>query len=108
MNLGVPPFDDVHVRKALNYAYDKAGGSQLGGGALTGANAGHIFPDGLLDNKLKDYNPYATEDGHGDLEKAKAEMAQSKYDADQDGVCDDPVCENVITLGVQQDPGSRR
>ncbi len=67
MNLGVPPFDDVHVRKALNYAYDKAGGRQLGGGALTGSNAGHIFPDGLLDNKLKDYNPYATPDDHGDL-----------------------------------------
>ncbi len=33
MNLGVPPFDDIHVRKALNYAYDKAGGSQLSGGA---------------------------------------------------------------------------
>jgi ABC-type transport system substrate-binding protein len=55
MNLGVPPFDDVHVRKALNYAYDKAGGRQLSGGVLTGTNAGHIFPDGLLDNILKDY-----------------------------------------------------
>ena len=107
MNLGVPPFDDVHVRKALNYAYDKAGGRQLGGGALTGSNAGHIFPDGLLDNKLKDYNPYATTDDHGDLALAQAEMAQSKYDTDGDGVCDDPVCDNVIALGVQQDPGPK-
>jgi peptide/nickel transport system substrate-binding protein len=107
MNLGVPPFDDVHVRKALNFAYDKAGGRQLSGGALTGTNAGHIFPDGLLDNKLKDYNPYATEGDNGDLELAKAEMALSKYDTDGDGVCDDPVCENVIALGVQQDPGPR-
>ena len=108
MNLGVPPFDDIHVRKALNYVFDKAGSIQLSGGPLTGSVAGHMFPDGLLDNQLKDYDPYATEDGHGDLEKAKAEMAQSKYDADDDGVCDDPVCENVITLGVQQDPGPRR
>jgi peptide/nickel transport system substrate-binding protein len=107
MNLGVPPFDDLHVRKALNYAYDKAGGRQLSGGPLSGSNAGHIFPDGLLDNKLKDYDPYATEDDHGDLELAKAEMAQSKYDTDGDGVCDDPVCQNVIALGVQQEPGPK-
>ena len=107
MNLGVPPFDDIHVRKALNYAYDKAGGRQLAGGALTGTNAGHIFPDGLLDNILKDYDPYATEDDSGDLEKAKAEMAQSKYDSDGDGVCDDPVCQDVIALGVQQEPGPK-
>jgi peptide/nickel transport system substrate-binding protein len=108
MNLGVPPFDDIHVRKALNYVFDKAGSIQLSGGPLTGSVADHMFPDGLLNNQLKDYAPYATEDSHGDLEKAKAEMAQSKYDADHDGVCDDPVCQNVITLGVQQDPGPRR
>jgi ABC-type transport system substrate-binding protein len=107
MNLGVPPFDDIHVRKALNYAYDKAGGRQLAGGPLTGTNAGHIFPDGLLLNKLKDYDPYATDGDNGDIEKAKAEMAQSKYDTDGDGVCDDPVCQNVIALGVQQDPGPK-
>ena len=34
MNLGVPPFDDVQVRKAVNLAYDKAGGRQLAGGPL--------------------------------------------------------------------------
>ena len=107
INLGVPPFDDIHVRKAMNYAYDKAGGRQLAGGALTGTNAGHIFPDGLLNNQLKDYDPYATDGDHGDLEKAKAEMALSKYDSDGDGVCDDPVCDDVIALGVQQDPGPR-
>ena len=80
MNLGVPPFDDIHVRKALNWVIDKAGSIQLSGGALTGSVEGHIFPDGLINNELKDYDPYATADGHGDLEKAKAEMAQSKYD----------------------------
>ena len=107
MNLGVPPFDDVHVRKALNFAYDKSGVGNSGVAPLTGANAGHVFPDGLLDNTLKDYNPYATEDDGGDLALAQAEMARSKYDSDQDGVCDDPVCENVIALGVQQDPGPK-
>ena len=60
-----------------------------------------------MDNKLKDYNPYATEDDGGDLALAQAEMAQSKYDSDGDGVCDDPVCQDVIALGVQQDPGPK-
>ena len=65
MNLAVPPFDDVHVRKAVNWAWNKAGGRQLAGGPLVGVNAGHIFPDGLLNNLLKDYNPYATPDDCG-------------------------------------------
>jgi peptide/nickel transport system substrate-binding protein len=108
MNLGVPPFDDIHVRKALNWVFDKAGSIQLSGGALTGSVEEHIFPDGLINNELKDYAPYATDGSHGDLEKAKAEMALSKYDSNGDGVCDDPVCQNVIALGVQQDPGPRR
>ncbi|MEP6973520.1 MAG: ABC transporter substrate-binding protein [Actinomycetota bacterium] len=107
MNLGVPPFDDVHVRKAMNYVYDKAGERQLTGGPLSGANAGHIFADGLLNNVLKDYDPYASPDSHGDLTKAKAEMALSKYDSNGDGVCDDPVCDNVIALGITQDPGPK-
>jgi ABC-type transport system substrate-binding protein len=46
MNLGVPPFDDIHVRKALNLVYDKAGERQLTGGPLSGANAGHIKRQG--------------------------------------------------------------
>lgn len=107
MNLGVPPFDDIHVRKALNYVYDKAGERQLTGGPLTGDNAGHIFADGLLNDVLKDYDPYATPGSHGDVDKAKAEMAQSKYDSNGDGICDDPVCDNVIALGITQDPGPK-
>jgi ABC-type transport system substrate-binding protein len=107
MNLGVPPFDDIHVRKAVNLVYDKQGNRQLNGGPLTADIAGHIFSDGLLDNQLKDYNPYATPGDRGDLAAAKAEMAQSKYDSNGDGVCDSPVCDNVLALGVQQDPGPK-
>jgi len=107
MNLAVPPFDDIHVRKAVNLALDKAGGRQLGGGPLTGVNAGHIFPDGLLNNLLKDYNPYATPDDHGDIDKAKAEMALSKYDTNQDGVCDADVCKNILTITSTTDPAPR-
>ena len=107
MNLAIPPFDDIHVRKAVNFALDKAGGRQLGGGALTGVNAGHIFPDGLLNNLLKDYNPYASADDHGDAAAAMEEMKLSKYDSNQDGVCDDPVCDGILTITSTTDPAPK-
>ncbi len=104
MNLGIPPFDDIHVRKAVNYAIDKAGGRQLAGGPLTGVNAGHIFPNGLLNNLLKDYDPYASPGDDGDITKAKAEMALSKYDTNHDGVCDADVCKNILAVTSTTDP----
>ena len=33
-NLAVPPFDDVHVRKAVSWAFDKQGFRQLRGGRV--------------------------------------------------------------------------
>ncbi len=103
MNLGTPPFDDIHVRKAVNYAIDKDGFRRIGGGPATAEIAGHFVPDSMLNNLLKDYNPYATPNDQGadtpdGLNLAKQEMAQSKYDHNGDGVCDDPVCKNVLTV----------
>ncbi len=108
MNLAVAPFDDLYVRKAVNFAIDKAGIRQLAGGPLVGVNAGHIFPNGLTDNLLLDYDPYATPDDSGDVEAAKAEMAQSKYDTDGDGTCDDPSCEDILTITTNVDPNPRQ
>ncbi len=71
-------------------------------------NAGHIFPDGLLNNVLKDYNPYATPDDSGDVEKAKAEMAQSKYDTNQDGVCDAPECSAILAITSTTQPAPKQ
>jgi peptide/nickel transport system substrate-binding protein len=108
MNLAVAPFDDIHVRRAINFAIDKAGIRQLAGGPLTGTNAGHIFPDGLLNNLLKDYDPYESPDDAGDIEAAKAEMAQSKYDTNQDGVCDDRACDGILSITSADDPFPRQ
>jgi peptide/nickel transport system substrate-binding protein len=104
MNLALPPFDDVHVRKALNLALDKEGFRQLRGGPLFGELAGHIMVNSLEGNALHDYDPYATPNGRGDIEAAKAEMAQSKYDTDGDGVCDDPSCQDLLTIVDESDP----
>lgn len=98
INLAVPPFDDIHVRKALNYAVDKSRHVDILGGSLGARPAEHIIHDSMQNNLLANYDPYATPGGEGDLAKAREEMAESRYDADGDGVCDDPSCENVLAL----------
>jgi peptide/nickel transport system substrate-binding protein len=104
MNLAVPPFDDIHVRKAMNFALDKEGMRQLRGGPSVGEIAGHIMVNSLQNNLLVDYDPYATPDNGGDIAAAMEEMKQSKYDSDGDGVCDDPVCDGVLAVTDREDP----
>jgi peptide/nickel transport system substrate-binding protein len=104
VNLAVAPFDDIHVRKALNWALDKDGMRQLRGGPSVGEIAGHIWVNSLENNLLVDYDPYASPDSKGDIAKAKEEMAQSKYDSDGDGVCDDPSCDGVLAFTDREDP----
>ena len=96
MNLTQPPFDDIHVRKAANWIMDKEGLRRAWGGPTAGDIAQHIVPNTMFSGALDDYAPYQTEGDAGDLEKAKAEMKQSKYDSNKDGVCDAPECKNVL------------
>ncbi|MDP9119426.1 MAG: ABC transporter substrate-binding protein [Actinomycetota bacterium] len=104
-NLGVPPFDDVNVRKAVNWAFDKQGFRQLRGGPSVGEIAGHIFVNSLQDNVLATYDPYETANASGDIEKAKEAMAlATDYDTDGDGVCDAPECKNILTITDREDP----
>ena len=104
MNIAQPPFDDVHVRKAANYALDKQSMRTIRGGPDVGEIAGHVFVPSLQNNLLEDYDPYESPDSAGDIDKAMEEMAQSKYDTDGDGVCDDPACENIPTNTDEADP----
>ncbi len=100
LNLTQPPFDDVHVRRAVNLVADKAGMRLAWGGALTGEIATHIFPDAMLGDRLAGYDPYPSPDFAGDVDAAKAEMAQSRYDGDGDGVCDSEACTAVLNASV--------
>jgi ABC-type oligopeptide transport system substrate-binding subunit len=109
MNIAEPPFDDIHVRKALNLVLDKDALRLARGGELFGDLAGHTIPNTLLRTSdgtfvLQDYDPYPSPNGQGDLEAAQEEMRQSKYDSNQDGVCDDPVCENILLVADREDP----
>ena len=96
MNLTQPPFDDIHVRKAANWIMDKEGLRRAWGGPTAGEIAQHIVPDTMFNGELDDYAPYQTEGDAGDEAKAKEEMKQSKYDSNQDGMCDAPECKNVL------------
>ena len=103
-NLAIPPMDDIHVRKALNLATDKDGSRKFRGGPPAGDVATHIVPDALLNDLLVDYNPYPSPNDQGDIEAAKAEMAQSKYDTDGDGVCDAPECKDILMVVSEASP----
>jgi peptide/nickel transport system substrate-binding protein len=104
LNTAVPPFDDVHVRKAVNLAIDKQALRPAARGGLGGRIAGHIAPDALLNNLLLDYDPYETPGHRGDLEAARKEMRKSRYDRDRDGVCDAPACSGLLAPARNDDP----
>jgi peptide/nickel transport system substrate-binding protein len=107
MNLTQPPFDDIHVRRAMNWVMDKAALRQTWGGPTTGQIANHIVPDTLFNLHLQEYAPYATPGDHGSVAKAKAAMRGSKYDLQHNGMCSAKACKNVLmitdTRGI--DPG---
>jgi peptide/nickel transport system substrate-binding protein len=98
MNLTQPPFDDVHVRKAMNWITDKAALQKAWGGPIPGAIATHIVPPVLYNNGLSEYDPYATPGNAGDVAKAAEEMKQSKYDPGKTGKCTAAACKGVLMI----------
>jgi peptide/nickel transport system substrate-binding protein len=107
-NLAVPPFDDIHVRKAVNFAIDKDGLRRLVGGPQAGPIATHAIPDGMETIAgralLAGFDPYSTPYYAGDIDKARAEMSLSKYDSNRDGVCDAPICRGVLAFTSFNEP----
>jgi peptide/nickel transport system substrate-binding protein len=100
MNLATPPFDDVHVRRAVAFAVDRAGVPAEYGGPVTGTLTGHLALDSMEGNALLNFDPYRTADAHGRLEMAKAEMAQSHYDPGHTGVCSAAVCQGLVAMVI--------
>ncbi len=98
MNLTQPPFDDVHVRKAMNWIVDKSALQKAWGGPIPGSIATHIVPPVLYNNGLTEYDPYSTPNSAGDLAKAQAEMKLSKYDPGKTGKCTASACKGVLTI----------
>lgn len=103
MNLSQPPFDDVHVRRAVNLVLDKAGMRRAMGGPSIGEIATHVVPDPVLGGLLAGYDPYATPGSGGNVEAARAQMRQSRYDEDGDGICDRPECRGIVHVAFAAD-----
>jgi ABC-type transport system substrate-binding protein len=106
MRLSDPPFDDVHVRRAANYAFDADRLARLssrhrwpGLGYYRYLPLTHIAPDSTEAGLLSDWDPYPY-----DLAKAQAEMSRSRYDRDGDGRCDDDSCQRVLTIDTLYGP----
>jgi peptide/nickel transport system substrate-binding protein len=98
LNVALPPFDDVHVRRAANLVIDKARIQRLLGNPLRSRIATHLAPDSLEGNLLLDFDPFATPGHHGDLAAAKTEMAKSRYDRNRDGACDVQACRAIRAI----------
>ena len=98
MNLTEPPFDDVNVRRAANYVMDKDFLVRTWGGDILGNVATHILPNEMLGDALRSFDPYPSRDHSGNVAAARRAMAESSYDHDGDGTCDDPSCKGVIHI----------
>jgi peptide/nickel transport system substrate-binding protein len=99
MNMTHPPFDDIHVRKAVNWIIDKAALQRSWSGPISGAIATEIVPPWVFQGQASSgYDPYATPGNAGSLAKAQAEMKLSKYDTNHDGMCDASVCKDLVLV----------
>jgi ABC-type transport system substrate-binding protein len=102
MNLAIPPFNDIHVRKAVADVLDHTAIIDALGGTVIAHIATHILPPVMVQNKLPaSYNPYASPGEHGNLAAAKAQMKLSAYDPKHDGMCDVAACKNLIFIDAQ-------
>jgi peptide/nickel transport system substrate-binding protein len=98
MNLTQPPFDDIHIRKAMNYIMDKQALRKAWGGPVVAQIGTHIAPPTMYGNGLSEYDPYATPNDSGDLAKAQAQVKQSKYDPGKTGKCTASACKGVLMI----------
>ena len=105
MNFLTPPFDDVHVRRAVNFAIDKSTLLKAWGGSTHGEIATHLIPPTVLDFKGEKFDPYPSPNHAGDVNAAKNEMKQAtKYDTDGDGLCDASACKKVLFVNRTTPP----
>lgn len=72
MSRRVPPFDDVHCRRAVQYATDKVAMQAAYGGPLGGDIAGTILPPTI--DGHEDFDLYPARSGRPDLAAARAEL----------------------------------
>jgi peptide/nickel transport system substrate-binding protein len=103
MNVAMPPLDSVYVRRAMNYAVDREALVTPFRSRALAVPIEHIALDSQENNTLLNFDPW--ESGSvGSLGAARAEMAQSKYDSDHDGVCDARSCSGIELVVLSRPP----
>ena len=99
MNLTQPPFDDIHVRRAMNWIIDKAALRQVWGGPADRQDRGPHRPRLDLRQPARRVRPVRDARATtASLAKAKAAMKGSKYDTKHDGMCSAAACHDVLLL----------
>lgn len=102
-NVARPPFDDVAVRKAVAFAMDRVGLTELfvGPGVRV---AQHFALDTFESSLLASWSGLPGHGGHGDPSAAKLAMEDSRYA--EGGRCANPVCDGVpIVVRAAMKPG---
>jgi peptide/nickel transport system substrate-binding protein len=89
MNVSQPPFDDVHVRRAVALAIDRA--SMV---PPDKSITSHLIPDPMIGGLLTAWSPFPTTPDTGDVAEAHTEMDRSRYG--DSGRCAGPYCHAVI------------
>jgi ABC-type transport system substrate-binding protein len=102
INLAVPPFDDVHVRRAVAYAMntddllrDASSAEGSTGMIATGEVAKHLVPDAAEAGLLTTFDPFPGHAGPERRSRARSQLQASPYETDRDGNCIDTSCVGV-------------
>jgi peptide/nickel transport system substrate-binding protein len=98
-NLAQPPFDDVHVRRAVNYVLDRPAIVRSLGGVAAGTPAYHLLPPAMTGDARGD-DSYEKATGDERLDAARAEMRQSAYDPGHSGSCTAPACKQASVINL--------
>lgn len=100
LNTSVEPFDNVQIRQAVAFAIDRANIKRIFGGPVTGPIATSVIPETLPGGlSAEAFNPFASENMAGDMERAKELMGQAGYPNGYDG--------EVLMVGASDPPHDR-
>ena len=95
MNLTQPPFDDLAVRRAMNWVMDRAALRKAWGGADRRPVAEHILPNAMLSGILDELPPVQDPERRGQRREGDAEMKKSKYAMTEGRLHREPVQERA-------------